>query len=60
MTSQTSQTSQILSRPDSISKARIIVHAPEAFSKKAVRAAVAFINASTEATDEDRFWAQAA
>lgn len=40
--------------------ARKIIHAPEAFTKKLVRQAVAFINICAEATEEDRFWAYAA
>jgi myo-inositol-1-phosphate synthase len=56
----TNEARQILSREDSIHKARRIVHAPEAFTKKAVRAAIAFVNSSPEATEEDRFWAEAA
>jgi hypothetical protein len=43
-----------------IQQARKIVHAPEAFAKKLVRQAVAFVLASPESDDEDRFWADAA
>jgi hypothetical protein len=44
----------------SLQQARLIIHAPEAFSKAKVRAAVKFILASPDADDEDRFWADAA
>ena len=43
-----------------IQQARKIVHAPEAYAKGTVRAAVKFILASQDADDEDRFWANAA
>lgn len=43
-----------------IQAARRIVHAPEAFSKQAVRLAVRIIVKSPDATEEDRYWADAA
>ena len=43
-----------------IQQARKIVHSPEAFAKKLVRQAVAFVLSCAEADDEDHFWANMA
>ncbi len=43
-----------------LSQARKIIHAPEAFTKAIVRQAVAFILSCGAADEEDRFWADAA
>lgn len=43
-----------------ILQARLVIHAPEAFSKATVREAVQFVASSQAATVEDRFWADAA
>ena len=48
------------SQTEDLQASRRVVHAPEAFSKKAVRLAVKIILASPEADEEDRFWADAA
>jgi hypothetical protein len=42
-----------------IQQARKIIHSPEAFAKKLVRQAVAFVK-SFSADEEDLFWAEAA
>ena len=43
-----------------IQQARLVIHAPEGFSKTKVREAVKFILSCPQADEEDRFWADAA